>query len=55
MEQPSGETDPPYDVEPFSGREIHCLELLKLSAGDDAQKKQILNSSGLTPADLNEP
>ncbi|MET7649480.1 hypothetical protein [Streptomyces sp. NPDC005486] len=55
MEQPSGETDPPYDVEPFSGREIHCLELRNLLAGDDARKKQILNSSGLTPEDLKEP
>ena len=55
MDQPSEETDPPYDVEPLSGREIHCLELLKLLAGDDTRKKQILNSSGLTPADLDEP
>lgn len=55
MDQPSGDTDPPYTVEPFSGREIHCLELQKLLAGDDARKKQIFNSSGLTPADFDEP
>ncbi|MFI5473793.1 hypothetical protein ACIA6D_26575 [Streptomyces cacaoi] len=54
MEQPSDETDHPYTFEPFSGREIHCVELQKLLAGDDARKKQILNFSGLTPEDLEE-
>jgi len=55
MEEYSGETDPPYAVEPFSGREVHCLELQHLLAGEDARKKQIYNFSGLTPADLDEP
>lgn len=55
MEQPSGDTDPPYTFEPFSGREIHCLELQKLLADDDARKKQIHSFSGLTPADPDDP
>jgi hypothetical protein len=54
MEESSGEIDPPYTFEPFSGREIHCLELQYLSDGDDARKKQIHNFSGLTPADFDE-
>lgn len=54
MEEYSGEIDPPYTVEPFSGREVHCLELQHLLAGGDARKKQIYNFSGLTPADLDE-
>lgn len=54
MDEPSGEADPPSAFEPFSGREIHCLELQKLSTGDDVRKKQIFNFSGLTPEDLDE-
>lgn len=54
MEQPSGETNTPCVEEPFSGREIHCIELQVLLAGNEARKKQIHNFSGLTAADLDE-
>lgn len=48
MEDPSGGTEPPYDMPPYSMRELDSIYLALSMAGSTAERKQILTSYGLS-------
>lgn len=48
MEDPPGETESPYHGIPHSLREIHSASLQLSLASSDTERKQILDSFGMT-------
>ncbi|CAM5437950.1 putative protein OS=Streptomyces aurantiogriseus OX=66870 GN=GCM10010251_66480 PE=4 SV=1 [Streptomyces aurantiogriseus] len=54
MEDPPGETESPYHCTPHSLREIHSVSLRLSLASSDAERKQILDSFGMTTEEFDE-
>ncbi|MET7293573.1 hypothetical protein ABZS79_15820 [Streptomyces griseoloalbus] len=54
MEDPPGETEPPYDVPPYSMREISSIHLALSMASSAMERKQILTWYGLSIEDARE-
>lgn len=48
MEDPPGEPESPYHCTPHSLREIHSVSLQLSLASSDTERKQILDSFGMT-------
>lgn len=54
MEDPPGESDSPYHCTPHSLREIHSASLRFSLASSDTERKQILDSFGMTAEEFDE-
>ncbi|MEU6283826.1 hypothetical protein [Streptomyces sp. NPDC047028] len=54
VEEPPGESDSPYHCIPHSLREIHSTSLLLSLASSDTERKQILDSFGMTIEEFGE-
>ena len=54
MEDPPGEPDSPHHCTPHSLREIHSVSLLLSLASSDTERKQILDSFGMTIEEFGE-
>jgi hypothetical protein len=54
MEDPPGEQESPYHIPPYSMRELSSVSLRLSFASSDAEKKQILDSYGMTPEEFEE-
>lgn len=48
MEDPSGGTEPPYDMPPYSMREMDSIYSTLSRAGSTTERKQILTWHGLS-------